>query len=160
MAWIKIEKAERNYFFVTVVLLALAIAAIIYATADGHAALPEPAERVDPKTLDAEGSEFAEPGLKEVGPNEYDLVMVAQAWAYTPQEVTVPKGSKVNLRVTSRDVVHGLRIPHTNVNAMIIPGQVTEVTVDFDDEGLYSMICHEYCGIQHHRMGGRIIVEE
>jgi cytochrome c oxidase subunit II len=31
--------------------------------------------------------------------------------------------------------------------------------VRFDRPGEYPMICHEYCGIAHHTMSGKIIVE-
>jgi cytochrome c oxidase subunit 2 len=74
----------------------------------------------------------------------------------------LPVGATAHLRVTTVDVVHGMRIPDTNVNAMIIPGQVTDVTVTFDEAKDYSIICHEYCGIGHHNMGGvfHIVDEE
>jgi cytochrome c oxidase subunit 2 len=42
---------------------------------------------------------------------------------------------------------------------MVIPGHISEITVDFDDPGEYTMLCHEYCGIGHHNMSARIIVE-
>ena len=76
----------------------------------------------------------------------------------------MPAGSEVTFIVTSRDVIHGFLIPETTVNAMIIPGQVTEVTYTFDDAGDYKFICHEYCGlaneqIGHHSMFGRVVVE-
>jgi cytochrome c oxidase subunit 2 len=42
---------------------------------------------------------------------------------------------------------------------MLLPGQLSRVTARFDKPGEYPMICHEYCGIAHHTMGGKIIVE-
>jgi cytochrome c oxidase subunit 2 len=46
-----------------------------------------------------------------------------------------------------------------NVNAMLLPGQVTRVTTRFHKAGTYPFLCHEYCGIAHHTMWGRVIVE-
>jgi cytochrome c oxidase subunit 2 len=41
---------------------------------------------------------------------------------------------------------------------MLLPGQLSRVTRRFDQPGEYPMMCHEYCGIGHHIMGGKIIV--
>ncbi|HET6317225.1 MAG TPA: cytochrome C oxidase subunit II, partial [Chloroflexota bacterium] len=74
-------------------------------------------------------------------------------------EIRVPAGSTVTFVATSKDVVHGLFVPKANVNAMLLPGQVTRVTAYFDTPGEYPLICHEYCGIAHHTMWARVIVE-
>ncbi|HUF70564.1 MAG TPA: hypothetical protein VMM79_18085 [Longimicrobiales bacterium] len=42
---------------------------------------------------------------------------------------------------------------------MLIPGQVSRNTYTFDEPGEHLIICHEYCGIAHHAMFGRVIVE-
>ena len=42
---------------------------------------------------------------------------------------------------------------------MLLPGQIAHATARFDTPGEYPIICHEYCGIAHHTMGGKIIVE-
>jgi cytochrome c oxidase subunit 2 len=60
---------------------------------------------------------------------------------------------------TSRDVVHGLMIHAANVNTMLLPGQIALVTTRFDRVGEFPMLCHEYCGIAHHMMWGKVIVE-
>jgi cytochrome c oxidase subunit 2 len=85
--------------------------------------------------------------------------MVAQVWSFAPYEIRIPAGSTVTFIATSRDVVHGLFIPRTTVNVMLLPGQVARVTARFDRPGEYPLICHEYCGIAHHTMSGRVIVE-
>jgi cytochrome c oxidase subunit 2 len=56
-------------------------------------------------------------------------------------------------------VIHGLFVPGANVNVMLIPGQISRVTARFDRVGEYFIACHEYCGIAHHIMGGKVIVE-
>jgi cytochrome c oxidase subunit 2 len=42
---------------------------------------------------------------------------------------------------------------------MLLPGQVARVTARFERPGEYAMLCHEYCGIAHHVMWGKIVVE-
>ena len=102
---------------------------------------------------------FDAPGLYQVGENQYQAVIVAQAFVFTPSEITVPAGAEVTFLVASKDVVHGFMIPRTTVNAMVIPGQVTEVTYSFDETGEHQIICHEFCGIGHHQMYGKVVVE-
>jgi cytochrome c oxidase subunit 2 len=41
---------------------------------------------------------------------------------------------------------------------MIIPGQVLKVNATFDEAGVYNIICHEYCGLAHNQMFGRVKV--
>jgi len=120
--------------------------------------LPGDEGRVDPTKV-AQMAPFNQPGVVELGPGRYEVRMVAQVWAFEPREVRVPAGSTVTFVSTSKDVVHGLFIPGVNVNAMLLPGQVTRVTVRFDRPGEYPVLCHEYCGLAHHIMEGKVIVE-
>ncbi len=120
--------------------------------------LPGNEGRVDPTKL-ATTAPFDKPGVVEVGPGRYEVRMVAQIWTFSPNEIRVPAGSTVTFVATSRDVVHGLFVPRANVNVMLLPGQVARVTARFDQPGEYLLVCHEYCGIAHHTMSGRVIVE-
>src|SRR5262249_29438386 len=97
--------------------------------------------------------------ILEIAPGQYEVRMKAQIWAFTPNEVRVPRGSTIHFWTTSADVVHGLFIPRTNVNVMVLPGQMAHVQARFDTPGTYPIICHEYCGIAHHTMAGKVIVE-
>jgi cytochrome c oxidase subunit II len=154
-----IETAEKRYMAAMALFLCAAAAALIISVVGHHASLPEPAGRVDPAVV-RQTPPFDDVGVHQTGPNEYDVVMVAQAWSWDPAVVEVPAGADVTFEVTSTDVVHGMRVPHTNLNAMVIPGQITEVEINFDEPGTYTLLCHEYCGIGHHRMGGQIVVTE
>jgi cytochrome c oxidase subunit 2 len=120
--------------------------------------LPGDAGRVEPARV-AETAPFNQLGVAQVAPGEYEVTMLAQVWAFAPAEIRVPAGSRVHFRVTSKDVVHGFWIPRANVNVMVLPGQVAHVAARFDIPGEYPIICHEYCGIAHHVMAGKIVVE-
>src|SRR5262250_1624302 len=102
---------------------------------------------------------FHQLGVVQTGPLRYEVRMVSQIWSFTPNEIHVPVGSTVTFIATSRDVIHGLFIPGVNINVMLIPGQISRVTAHFDRVGEYFIACHEYCGIAHHTMGGKVIVE-
>jgi cytochrome c oxidase subunit 2 len=73
--------------------------------------------------------------------------------------IRVPVRTPVTFRVTSSDVLHGFQIVGTNVNLTVSPGYVSEVTTTFARPGEYLIVCNEYCGLAHHLMQGRVIVE-
>jgi cytochrome c oxidase subunit II len=120
--------------------------------------LPSMAGRVTPTRV-AETAPFDAPGVKQTGPGRYEVVLTSQIWTFAPNEIRVPAGSTVTFIATSRDIVHGLLIPSARVNVMLLPGQIARVTTRFDRPGEYPMFCHEYCGIAHHTMWGKVIVE-
>lgn len=120
--------------------------------------LPGVEGRIDPRKV-AETAPFDKPGVVELAPGQYEVRMTAQIWSFAPNEIRVPAGSTVHFWATSKDVVHGLLIPRVNVNVMVLPGQIAHAQARFDRPGEYPIICHEYCGIAHHTMAGRVIVE-
>jgi cytochrome c oxidase subunit 2 len=79
-------------------------------------------------------------------------------WNYDKSEIVLPVGAKLDIYLTSADVVHGFNIDKKAVNLMAVPGQVTVTSVTFDDPGTYPIICHEYCGANHQSMKGAIQV--
>lgn len=153
-----VEKYERWFMYATAVVILGSVVALIISVVGHHAALPEPSGRVQPADIDTTAP-FDEPGYHDTGDGTGELVLIGQAWQWAPQEVTIPAGTEVTIKAVSRDVIHGIRIPDTNANVMVIPGQVSEIEVDFDEPGQYSLLCHEYCGIGHQTMFMTINVE-
>lgn len=94
-----------------------------------------------------------------MGDNHYEAIIVAQAWSFTPALMTVPAGSEVRFRVTSRDVIHGFYVEHHDVSFELIPGHIAEARVIFDKPGEYKILCSQYCGRAHHAMHATIVVE-
>jgi cytochrome c oxidase subunit II len=120
--------------------------------------LPSDAGQVD-VTKVAETPPFDHPGVVETGPGQYEVHLLAGIWTFTPSEIRVPAGATVTFVATSRDVVHGLHVDRHNVNVMLLPGQIARVTERFQTPGEYPFVCHEYCGVAHHTMWGKVIVE-
>ena len=134
------------------------LAALLVTAFGAHLGLPGAAGRVDVTRL-AQTAPFDQPGVVEVAPARYEARMVAGIWFFTPNEIRVPEGAEVTFVATSRDVIHGLFLPHADVNVMLLPGQIARVTARFPKAGEYPFVCHEYCGIAHHTMAGKVIVE-
>ena len=153
-----IHKYEKFFLGSTLVMLGIGLVAVMVSFFVNDIELPSPVKTVDPSTITSE-EPFNNPGVFQVGENEYDAVIVARAWSYSPAVIEVPVGAKVNFKIASVDVVHGILVHGTTVNLTIIPGQVSEATGHFDEAGEFLYVCHEYCGIGHHNMAGRVIVQ-
>lgn len=119
--------------------------------------VPDIAGRIEPQAID-QTAPFNEPGVRELAPGRYEATFVAQTFLFTPNAIEIPVGSDVTFVVTSRDVIHGFKIPGTPVNLMVVPGQISKMTVHFPEPGEYLIVCHEYCGAGHHAMFGKVIV--
>lgn len=102
---------------------------------------------------------FDKPGITARGGKNYEAAIIAQTFTFLPNQMRVPAGATVHFQVTSPDVVHGLIIPGTNVNMLVVPGQITEFTYTFKNKGEYFLLCNEYCGSGHQLMASRLIVE-
>jgi len=75
-------------------------------------------------------------------------------------ELHVPRGQAVKLKMTSEDVVHSFFIPAMRVKADVIPGRYSTMWFNADTVGTYHLFCTQYCGTEHSRMVGRVIVME
>jgi cytochrome c oxidase subunit II len=113
---------------------------------------------IDPRKVN-ETAPFNHPGIKQVGAHEYAAVMVALAYGYNPEKMEVSVGSTVWFTVTSSDVVHGFAIPETNVNNMIAPGEVSQISHKFTKPGVYPILCKEYSWGGHENMQATIEVK-
>lgn len=157
-----IDPYERNWMIFSAVMLVLFAAAVSVAAFGMGIEVPAPEQRVDPRTVATDpNSPWSNPGLREVSPGKYDAYILARAvpqWEFLPKELTIPAGSSVSFYVTSPDVQHGFKIQNTNANFMVIPGQVSKLTIRFDEPGTYDFICTEYCGSGHGIMYGTITV--
>jgi cytochrome c oxidase subunit II len=119
---------------------------------------PSHMETIDPQKVD-ETAPFDNPGIKQIGENEYEVVMTLEIFRFNPANIEVPAGSTVHFTMTSKDVVHGFQVAGTNLNAMVMPGQIQKITQKFDEPGEYLVICNEYCGAGHQAMSTTITVK-
>lgn len=154
----KVHTYEKAYIISGVLVLVACAAALVYATFGLGIHLPGVAGRIDPQRVDTTAP-FDQPGLRQTGPNQYELVVIGRIWRFQPDQIRVPQGAEVTIIATTSDVIHGLSVTGTRVNMMLVPGQISRNTFRFDQPGEHLIICHEYCGIGHHTMAGSFIVE-
>jgi cytochrome c oxidase subunit 2 len=119
---------------------------------------PSNMETIDPQKVD-QTAPFDKPGIKQIGENEYEVVMTLEIFSFNPGDIEVPAGSTVHFILTSKDVTHGFQIAGTNVNAMVMPGHIQKISQKFDKPGKYLVLCNEYCGAGHQVMATTITVK-
>lgn len=82
-----------------------------------------------------------------------------EAGGWTPANLSVEAGQPLRLRLTSDDVVHSFAIAQRDDPPVeIYPGIMTELTLTFDQPGIYTFYCTRWCGVNHWRMRGAITV--
>jgi cytochrome c oxidase subunit 2 len=116
-------------------------------------------ETIDSTTLHL-SDEFAEDklGIRSNGDGSFTITMVAARYGFYPQRIEVPADTPITLRIASADVLHGVHIPYTNMNTMVVPGYVSQVTTRFANLGEVPLFCNEFCGLGHDHMWSRLIV--
>jgi cytochrome c oxidase subunit 2 len=77
----------------------------------------------------------------------------------TANEIRIPHGVPVQLKLTSQDVIHSFWVPQVTGKVDLIPGKTNLLTVRADQPGTYRGLCGEFCGLQHARMHLRMVVE-
>jgi cytochrome c oxidase subunit 2 len=75
----------------------------------------------------------------------------------TANEVHIPAGRAVRLRLTSADVIHSFWVPQLAGKLDLIPGQTNTLWIEADAPGIYRGQCAEFCGVQHARMALHVV---
>ena len=73
-------------------------------------------------------------------------------------ELHVPTGVPVELLMTSEDTIHSFFLPAARVKHDVLPGRYTSLWFEATTPGTYRLLCAEYCGTDHSKMGGRMVV--
>jgi cytochrome c oxidase subunit II len=99
--------------------------------------------------------------------NALEIHVVAKQWMWKTQhsngareinELHVPLDTPVRLVMTSEDVIHSFFVPAFRMKQDVLPGRYTETWFRATKLGVFHLFCAEYCGSEHSRMTGRIVV--
>lgn len=106
------------------------------------------------------------------GPDVVKIEVMPQQWAWnfrypgkdgvfnTPDDVVtlnemwIPKGKQVSLQIKSKDVIHGFMVPNIRRQVDAMPGSVTRLWFDANENGDYEIACMHLCGTSHYKMKG------
>jgi mono/diheme cytochrome c family protein/plastocyanin len=106
------------------------------------------------------------PALLLVVYSEGDDVVVLrgrmpEAGGWSPEEVRITVGEEFTFRLTSQDVMHGFAIARSGLEAVDVePGKWSEVSWTSPEAGEYTFYCTRWCGPNHWRMTGTIVVQD
>jgi cytochrome c oxidase subunit 2 len=84
---------------------------------------------------------------------------VPERHTVTANEIHIPIGRPVVLKVTSRDVIHSFWVPSLQGKRDLIPGYTTAVWLQADRAGRFRGQCAEFCGLQHAHMALDVVAE-
>lgn len=104
---------------------------------------------------------------REVPADRLEVKLEAAMWRWdftypngvtSTNELRVPAGKPVLLRMTSLDVVHSYYLPDFRVKEDSMPGRVTYLWFYPRKPGEHLATCAEFCGMMHSKMIGKVIV--
>jgi cytochrome c oxidase subunit 2 len=105
--------------------------------------------------------------LYDVPRDAQPIYVVGKQWMWKVQhpggqreinELHIPVNQTVRLIMSSQDVIHSFFIPAFRVKHDVLPGTSEEIWFDPRKAGVFHLFCAEYCGTDHSRMTGRILV--
>ncbi|HEX9812306.1 MAG TPA: cytochrome C oxidase subunit II [Burkholderiales bacterium] len=88
-----------------------------------------------------------------------DVYLIARLWEWWPI-LQLQKGKSYRLHISSLDWQHGFSLQPVNINLQVHPGYELVTTITPRDNGEFTVVCNEFCGIGHHNMLGKILVVE
>lgn len=157
-----VDALEKKWIYLIIVFLLISWTVIIYYAVAKNIHPPSNVEVIDSARLHLDsgvgGGEFREDrlGVKIDTSGQIVVTMVAARYGFFPQKITVPINTPIKFRMASFDVLHGVHIPFSNMNTMIVPGYITEINTEFQKIGEFPLVCDEYCGVGHATMYGMI----
>jgi cytochrome c oxidase subunit 2 len=95
------------------------------------------------------------------------IYVVAKQWMWKVQhpggqreinELHVPVDHPIQLIMASQDVIHSFFMPAFRIKRDVVPGRYQYLSFEAQRTGVYHLFCAEFCGTDHSRMTGRIVV--
>ena len=101
-----------------------------------------------------------EKGIPVVAPPAgSEVYLYGRKWGWS-SVLKLKKNTEYTLHLSSLDINHGFSLFPINVNIQVVPGYDYALRVTPNASGDFRIICNEFCGLGHHLMVGKIIVEE
>ncbi len=92
-------------------------------------------------------------GMDPDDPNGQDDIPVASP------EMHLPVDQPVKVLLRSKDVLHNYTVAEFRVKMDLVPGTATYLWLTPTRIGEFDILCEELCGMAHHTMRGRVVVD-
>lgn len=76
----------------------------------------------------------------------------------TNHELFIPVNKKVEIRLSSKDVIHSFYLPNIRNKVDAMPGRISRIWFEATTTGSYDIACAEMCGTHHYLMKAKLIV--
>ncbi len=97
--------------------------------------------------------------VEVVGKDWWWAVRYPDSGVTTANEIRLPVGRPVEIRLTSDNVIHSFWVPNLAGKMDVIPGQPNTLRFTVDEPGVYRGQCAEFCGLQHANMAFYVIAQ-
>ncbi|MGX9146323.1 cytochrome c oxidase subunit II [Mesorhizobium sp. 128a] len=77
----------------------------------------------------------------------------------TANEIHIPVGKDVHLKLESSDVIHSFWVPSLAGKQDLVPGRSNDLLLRAEKPGVYRGQCAEFCGLQHSHMAIMVVAE-
>ena len=74
----------------------------------------------------------------------------------TLDELHIPVGRPIYLKLRSKDVIHSLYLPSYRTKIDAVPGQTTRLWFEAREAGRTELGCAQHCGVSHYKMRGEV----
>lgn len=78
----------------------------------------------------------------------------------TINQVRVPLGHTIVVRLRSQDVIHSFFVPALRIKQDAVPGMLNQLWFVPTRAGKFEIACAELCGLAHYRMRGYLTIED
>jgi cytochrome c oxidase subunit II len=100
-------------------------------------------------------------------PDALKIYVIGKQWMWKVEHiggqreinaVHVPVGTAVQLVMTSEDVIHDFSVPAFRIKHDVLPGRYETLWFRAQVPGTYQMFCTQFCGVDHAKMVGQVVV--
>ncbi len=91
--------------------------------------------------------------------NVKEFVVTAENWSFNPYLITVNKGDRVILKITSVEGTHSFWVPAKNIREKLNQGRQVVIEFTADARGEFIFKCGIICGTGHNNMNGTIVIQ-
>jgi cytochrome c oxidase subunit 2 len=95
-----------------------------------------------------------------------NVTSTARMWSFSfsydnnrqSPDLIIPVDTAVKINLVSLDVIHSLYIPAFRIKSDMVPGREKVMWFKAETEGVYDLLCAEYCGLRHSYMNSKVRV--
>jgi cytochrome c oxidase subunit 2 len=105
--------------------------------------------------------------LSEPPKNALKIYVIAKQWMWKTEHaggqreinaLHVPVGIPIELVMTSEDVIHDFSVPAFRIKHDVLPDRYETLWFTASLPGRYDMYCTQFCGLDHSKMIGEVVV--